>query len=155
MLLSCFSMILLARSLVIYCMFSYISTLGFILLQFAKFCSAHTHIPHSHHIPTSHTQMTHPVYVELQLLPHFCLLPTIYISAVSNVRVLVSNLLIPIPHFSWSFCRMAIELKEIDEPRLYTDLGYRFQYLSDFIGISEADVGLIHGTLYSFKLGTW
>ena len=39
-----------------------------------------------------------------------------------------------------------IVLKTIDEDKLYTDLGYRYQYLCDFIGISEKDVNLIHGS---------
>ena len=42
---------------------------------------------------------------------------------------------------------MTIPVKSIDEDKLYTDLGYRFQYLCDFIGIAEKDVKLVHGIL--------
>ena len=45
---------------------------------------------------------------------------------------------------------MSIEVKLIDEDKLYTDLGYRFQYLCDFICISENDIKLIHGTLWVY-----
>jgi hypothetical protein len=37
-----------------------------------------------------------------------------------------------------------VALKRIDENRLETDLGYRFQYLSEFMGFSAADVAVIH-----------
>lgn len=33
----------------------------------------------------------------------------------------------------------------IDERRLETDLGYRFQYLAGFMGFGEADIAAIHG----------
>ena len=36
-------------------------------------------------------------------------------------------------------------MKHIDEPRLETDLGYRFQYLAEFMGFSEQDIQTIHG----------
>ena len=36
-------------------------------------------------------------------------------------------------------------MKQIDEPRLENDLGYRFEYLAEFIGLSEADIAAIHG----------
>ena len=36
-------------------------------------------------------------------------------------------------------------MKRIDEPRLETDLGYRFGYLAEFMGFGEADVTAIHG----------
>jgi hypothetical protein len=35
-------------------------------------------------------------------------------------------------------------LKHIDESRLENDLGYRFNYLAEFMGFSAADVKLIH-----------
>lgn len=35
-------------------------------------------------------------------------------------------------------------MKKIDEPRLETDLEYRFNYLCDFIGFGEADIKVIH-----------
>jgi hypothetical protein len=42
---------------------------------------------------------------------------------------------------------MSIEstLQHIDEPRLETDLAYRFGYLTDFMGFSEDDIEVIHG----------
>jgi len=36
-------------------------------------------------------------------------------------------------------------MKAIDEARLESDLSYRFQYLCEFIGMSEADIAAIHG----------
>lgn len=36
-------------------------------------------------------------------------------------------------------------MKHIDEPRLETDLDYRFAYLMEFIGFSEQDVHAVHG----------
>ncbi len=36
-------------------------------------------------------------------------------------------------------------MKQIDEPRLETDLGYRFGYVSEFMGLGAADVAAIHG----------
>lgn len=36
-------------------------------------------------------------------------------------------------------------MKHIDEPRLETDLNYRFQYLTEFMGFTEADIQTIHG----------
>ncbi len=36
-------------------------------------------------------------------------------------------------------------MKTIHEPRLESDLGYRFQYLSEFMGFGEEDVTAIHG----------
>lgn len=41
---------------------------------------------------------------------------------------------------------MTIPVQHIDEDKLYTDLGYRYQYLCDFIGITEEDITLIHGS---------
>src|SRR5438874_543338 len=35
-------------------------------------------------------------------------------------------------------------LKHVDEGRLEKDLGYRFQYLTEFMGFSPEDVKLIH-----------
>ncbi|MGE3781045.1 MAG: protoglobin family protein [Pirellulaceae bacterium] len=35
-------------------------------------------------------------------------------------------------------------MKQVDEARLETDLKYRFEYLSEFIGFSPSDVALIH-----------
>ncbi len=35
-------------------------------------------------------------------------------------------------------------MKRIDEARLETDLGYRFQYLSEFMGFDKDDVATIH-----------
>ncbi len=37
-------------------------------------------------------------------------------------------------------------MKRIDEPRLESDLGYRFEYLAEFIGFSEEDIKAIHGS---------
>ena len=36
-------------------------------------------------------------------------------------------------------------MKQVDEPRLESDLDYRYEYLSDFIGFGAKDVALIHG----------
>lgn len=36
-------------------------------------------------------------------------------------------------------------MNEVNEPRLESDLGYRFQYLSEFVGFGPADVAAIHG----------
>jgi hypothetical protein len=36
-------------------------------------------------------------------------------------------------------------MKHIDEPRLETDLAYRFQYTAEFMGFSDADIQTIHG----------
>jgi len=36
-------------------------------------------------------------------------------------------------------------MQRIDEPRLEQDVGYRFGYLVEFIGLTEADIGVIHG----------
>lgn len=36
-------------------------------------------------------------------------------------------------------------MKHIDEPRLESDLAYRFQYLTEFMGFSEEDIAAIHG----------
>lgn len=36
-------------------------------------------------------------------------------------------------------------MNHIDEPRLESDLAYRFQYLVEFMGFSEADIAAIHG----------
>ncbi len=35
-------------------------------------------------------------------------------------------------------------MKEIDESRLDNDLGYRFEYLTDFMGFDQADIDTIH-----------
>jgi hypothetical protein len=35
-------------------------------------------------------------------------------------------------------------MKHVDEPRLETDLGYRFQYLTEFMEFGEEDVAAIH-----------
>lgn len=35
-------------------------------------------------------------------------------------------------------------MKHIDEPRLETDLGYRFAYLAEFMGFAAADITAIH-----------
>jgi len=35
-------------------------------------------------------------------------------------------------------------MKQIDEEQLETDLNYRYEYLAEFIGFTEADVKLIH-----------
>lgn len=35
-------------------------------------------------------------------------------------------------------------MKAIDEPRLETDLCYRFGYLAEFMGFGEADIAAIH-----------
>lgn len=35
-------------------------------------------------------------------------------------------------------------MKTIDEPRLEADLGYRFEYLAEFMGFGEADIRAIH-----------
>lgn len=36
-------------------------------------------------------------------------------------------------------------MQQIDEPRLETDLAYRFQYLTDFMGFTAEDIAAIHG----------
>jgi hypothetical protein len=36
-------------------------------------------------------------------------------------------------------------MRRIDEPRLETDLGYRFEYLAGFMGFGPADIEVIHG----------
>ncbi len=36
-------------------------------------------------------------------------------------------------------------MKQIDEQRLESDVGYRFHYLAEFVGLGEADVAAIHG----------
>lgn len=36
-------------------------------------------------------------------------------------------------------------MHHIDEPRLESDLGYRFQYLAEFMGFGAADIEAIHG----------
>lgn len=36
-------------------------------------------------------------------------------------------------------------MQRIDEERLETDLGYRFDYLAKFMGFGEADVAAVHG----------
>jgi hypothetical protein len=36
-------------------------------------------------------------------------------------------------------------MRQIDEPRLESDLGYRFEYLAEFVGFGEADVAAVHG----------
>lgn len=36
-------------------------------------------------------------------------------------------------------------MKRIDEPRLESDLSYRFQYLAEFMGFSEEGIQVIHG----------
>jgi len=36
-------------------------------------------------------------------------------------------------------------MQKIDEPRLESDLNYRFEYLASFMGFSEGDIQAIHG----------
>lgn len=36
-------------------------------------------------------------------------------------------------------------MKHIDESRLESDIGYRFEYLTDFMGFSDDDIATIHG----------
>lgn len=36
-------------------------------------------------------------------------------------------------------------VKHIDEPRLESDIGYRYEYLSDFMGFNNDDIETIHG----------
>jgi len=36
-------------------------------------------------------------------------------------------------------------MRQIDEPRLETDLGYRFTYLAEFMGFGPEDIKVIHG----------
>ncbi len=36
-------------------------------------------------------------------------------------------------------------MKTIDETKLESDVGYRFQYLTEFMGFGEADIAAIHG----------
>lgn len=36
-------------------------------------------------------------------------------------------------------------MKTIDEPRLESELGYRFQYVAEFMGFGEDDIAAIHG----------
>ena len=40
-----------------------------------------------------------------------------------------------------------VELKEIDEDRLYEDNVYRYGYYSDFVEFTENDIKIIHGML--------
>ena len=35
-------------------------------------------------------------------------------------------------------------MRHVDEPRLESDLAYRFQYLAEFVGFGEQDVAAIH-----------
>lgn len=37
-------------------------------------------------------------------------------------------------------------MKHVDEPRLESDLGYRFEYLAEFMGFGPDDVAAIHAT---------
>jgi hypothetical protein len=37
-------------------------------------------------------------------------------------------------------------MKRVDESRLESDLGYRFQYLAEFMGFGPADVEAVHGS---------
>src|SRR5437879_2229902 len=37
-------------------------------------------------------------------------------------------------------------MQNIDEPRLETDLSYRFHYLTEFIGFGKEDIDVIHGS---------
>jgi len=37
-------------------------------------------------------------------------------------------------------------MQQIDEPRLESDLAYRFGYLTDFMGFGEDDIAAIHGS---------
>ena len=37
-------------------------------------------------------------------------------------------------------------MKHIDESRLETDIGYRFEYLADFMGFTSDDIDTIHGS---------
>jgi len=41
-------------------------------------------------------------------------------------------------------------MKQIDEEKLESDLGYRFEYLAEFIGITEADLQTIHTAADAF-----
>jgi hypothetical protein len=36
-------------------------------------------------------------------------------------------------------------MQHIEEPRLESDVGYRYQYLAEFMGFTEEDVAVIHG----------
>jgi hypothetical protein len=36
-------------------------------------------------------------------------------------------------------------MQQIDEPRLESDLAYRFEYLTEFMGFGAADIAMIHG----------
>ncbi|MDP6722579.1 MAG: protoglobin domain-containing protein, partial [Pirellulaceae bacterium] len=36
-------------------------------------------------------------------------------------------------------------MQSIDEPRLESDLEYRFGYLTEFVGFTEEDIAVIHG----------
>ena len=36
-------------------------------------------------------------------------------------------------------------MKTIDEPKLESDVGYRFGYVAEFMGFGEADIAAIHG----------
>ena len=40
---------------------------------------------------------------------------------------------------------MEPHMKRIDESRLQTDLGYRFEYLAEFMGFGAEDITAIHG----------
>lgn len=41
---------------------------------------------------------------------------------------------------------MATDFKSIDEDRLESDLSYRFEYLTEFMGFSTGDIETIHGS---------
>src|SRR4051794_38728697 len=43
-------------------------------------------------------------------------------------------------------------MKRIDESRLETDLGYRFEYLAEFMGFGADDVAAIHGSAAALAL---
>ena len=47
------------------------------------------------------------------------------------------------------------ELVEIDEALLDTDLEYRYQYLCQFMGFTDKDVQLIHGTISHPSWPSW
>lgn len=45
------------------------------------------------------------------------------------------------PSISWE----TLNMKQIDEARLESDLGYRFEYLAEFAGFGAEDIEVIHG----------
>jgi hypothetical protein len=49
------------------------------------------------------------------------------------------------PEYSTSSTTKDQPVKQIDEQRLESDLSYRFEYLTEFMGLDENDIAAIHG----------